>query len=131
MRAAYYGSGPLTGAGQTIGIFSFDGYLASDVQLYYSKTGMSSNVPIKNVLVGGFSGACTAIKLAQRILPVMTVKQVLDDSVNAIGMAPGIKQILFYEGSSNTEILNQMATDNVAKVLQLLLRGWNPADAAE
>ncbi len=27
MRAAYYGSGPLTGAGQTIGILSFDGYL--------------------------------------------------------------------------------------------------------
>ncbi len=59
MRAAYYGNGPLTGAGQSIGIFSFDGYLASDVQLYYSKTGMSSTVPITNVLVGGFSGACT------------------------------------------------------------------------
>ena len=49
MRAAYYGSGPLTGAGQSIGIFSFDGYLASDVQLYYSMTGMSSAVPIVNV----------------------------------------------------------------------------------
>jgi subtilase family serine protease len=51
------------------------------------------------------------------------------DIVNAIGMAPGIKQILFYEGSSNTEILNQMATDNVAKVLSSSW-GWNPADAA-
>ena len=49
--------------------------------------------------------------------------------MNAIGMAPGIKQILFYEGSSNTEILNQMATDNVAKVLSSSW-GWNPADAA-
>src|SRR6202021_1208262 len=56
--AAYYGNGPLTGAGQTIGIFSFDGYLLSDVQLYYSKTGMSSNVPIENVLVAGFGGGC-------------------------------------------------------------------------
>src|SRR6202042_1184215 len=60
MRAAYYGKGPLTGAGQTIGILSFDGYLARDVQLYYSQTGMSTNVPIKNVLVAGFNGACTA-----------------------------------------------------------------------
>ena len=42
MRAAYYGKGPLTGAGQTIGILSFDGYLASDVRLYFSKTGMAS-----------------------------------------------------------------------------------------
>src|SRR6202789_2287316 len=127
MRAAYYGNGPLTGAGQTIGIFSFDGYLASDVQLYYSKTGMSSNVPIKNVLVDGFSGACTAVSS-----PTSSAcddgEQVLD-IVNAIGMAPGIKQILFYEGSSNTEILNQMAVDNVAKVLSSSW-AWNPADAA-
>jgi xanthomonalisin len=127
MRAAYYGKGPLNGAGQTIGIFSFDGYLASDVQLYYSKTGMSSTVPIKNVLVGGFSGACTTVSSP----PSSTCddgEQVLD-IVNSIGMAPGIKQILFYEGSSDTEILNQMATDNVAKVLSSSW-GWNPADAA-
>jgi subtilase family serine protease len=127
MRAAYYGNGPLTGAGQTIGIFSFDGYLASDVQLYYSKTGMSSNVPIKNVLVGGFNGACTAVS-SPTSSSCDDGEQVLD-IVNAIGMAPGIKQILFYEGSSNTEILNQMATDNVAKVLSSSW-GWNPADAA-
>jgi subtilase family serine protease len=127
MRAAYYGTGPLTGSGQSIGIFSFDGYLASDVQLYYSKTGMSSSVPIRNVLVGGFSGACTAVSS-----PTSSTcddgEQVLD-IVNAIGMAPGITQILFYEGSSNTEILNQMATDNLAKVLSSSW-GWNPADAA-
>ncbi len=127
MRAAYYGNGPLTGAGQTIGIFSFDGYLASDLQLYYSKTGMSSNVPIKNVLVGGFNGACTGVN-SPTSSSCDDGEQVLD-IVNAIGMAPGIKQILFYEGSSNTEILNQMATDNVAKVLSSSW-GWNPADAA-
>jgi subtilase family serine protease len=127
MRAAYYGNGPLTGAGQTIGIFSFDGYLASDLQLYFSKTGMTSNVPIKNVLVGGFSGACTAVT-SPSSSSCDDGEQVLD-IVNAIGMAPGIKQILFYEGSSNTEILNQMATDNVAKVLSSSW-GWNPADAA-
>ena len=127
MRAAYYGNGPLTGAGQTIGIFSFDGYLASDVQLYYSKTGMASNVPIKNVLVGGFNGACTSVS-SPTSSSCDDGEQVLD-IVNAIGMAPGIQQILFYEGSSNTEILNQMATDNIAKVLSSSW-GWNPADAA-
>jgi subtilase family serine protease len=127
MRAAYYGNGPLTGAGQSIGILSFDGYLASDVQLYYSKTGMTSTVPIKNVLVGGFSGACTAVGSITSST-CDDGEQVLD-IVNAIGMAPGIKQILFYEGSSDTEILNQMASDNVAKVLSSSW-GWNPADAA-
>jgi subtilase family serine protease len=127
MRAAYYGIGPLTGAGQSIGIFSFDGYLTSDLQLYYSMTGMSSTVPIKNVLVGGFSGACTTVTS-----PTNSTcddgEQILD-IVNAIGMAPGITQILFYEGSRNTEILNRMATDNVAKVLSASW-GWDPMDAA-
>ena len=127
MRAAYYGKGPLTGAGQTIGILSFDGYLASDVQLYYSQTGMSSNVPVKNVLVAGFNGACTAAG-STTSSTCDDGEQVLD-IVNAIGMAPGIQQILFYEGSSDTQILNQMATDNVAKVLSSSW-GWNPADAA-
>jgi subtilase family serine protease len=127
MRAAYYGKGPLTGKGQSIGILSFDGYLAGDVQLYYSKTGMVSTVPIKNVLVGGFSGACTAVG-STTSSTCDDGEQVLD-IVNAIGMAPGIKQILFYEGSKDTEILNQMATDNVAKVLSSSW-GWNPADAA-
>jgi subtilase family serine protease len=126
MRAAYYGAGPLTGAGQTIGIFSFDGYLPSDVALYYSTTGMSSTVPITNVLVGGFSGACTTVTSP----PSSTCddgEQVLD-IVNAIGMAPEIAQILFYEGSRATEILNRMATDNVAKVLSSSW-GWSPEGA--
>ena len=126
IRAAYYGNGPLTGAGQTIGILSFDGYLASDVQLYYSKTGMASKVPIKNVLVGGFSGACTAAD-GSGSSTCDDGEQVLD-IVNAIGMAPGITQILFYEGSKDTLILNQMATDNIAKVLSSSW-GWNPGDA--
>jgi xanthomonalisin len=127
MRAAYYGKGPLTGAGQTIGILSFDGYLAKDLQLYYSKTGMVSKVPVKTVLVGGFSGACTTVG-SNASSPCDDGEQILD-IVNAIGMAPGIKQILFYEGSNDTEILNQMATDNSAQVLSSSW-GWNPADAA-
>jgi len=126
IRAAYYGKGPLTGAGQVIGILSFDGYLERDLQLYYSKTRMTARVPIKNVLVNGFSGACTT--------PGSTTTTDCDDGeqildiVNVVGMAPGLKQILFYEGSSDTLILNQMALDNTAKVLSSSW-GWNPADA--
>ncbi len=126
MRAAYYGGGSLTGAGQSIGIFSFDGYLDSDVQLYYSMTGMSSTVPIKNVLVDGFSGACTTVS-SPTSSNCDDGEQVLD-IVNAIGMAPGITQILFYEGSHSSEILNQMATDNVAKVLSSSW-GWTSEHA--
>ena len=66
---------------------------------------MSATVPINNVLVGGFSGACTSVT-SPPSAACDDGEQVLD-IVNAIGMAPGIQQILFYEGSSNTEILNQ------------------------
>src|SRR5579863_3119233 len=115
MRAAYYGNGALTGAGQSIGIFSFEGYNLSDVTLFYQLTGMTSSVPINNVLVNGFSGACNGCDDGEQVL----------DIVNSIGMAPGITQILFYEGSSATAILNKMATDNQAKVLSC---SWYGAD---
>ena len=127
MRAAYYGKGPLTGAGQTIGILSFDGYLAADVRLYFAKTGVKAKVPIRNVLVNGFSGDCTTAG-STTTSACDDGEQVLD-IVNAIGMAPGIEQILFYEGSSDTQILNRMATDNIAKIISSSW-GWNPADAA-
>src|SRR3569833_493245 len=127
MRAAYYGKGPLTGAGQTIGILSFDGYLPSDVKLFFAKTHMVSLVPFLFVLVFGFCGACTT----QGSTANSTCddgEQVLD-IVNAIGMALGIKEVLIYEGASDTQILNQMAADNTAKVLSSSW-GWNPSDAA-
>ena len=103
MRAAYYGSGPLTGAGQTVGIFSYDGYLASDLTLYDSKTGMSSAVPVRNVLVNGYNGACFGFTSSGQEDPSTCDdgEQILD-IVQVQGMAPGLTQILFYEGSSST-----------------------------
>lgn len=115
MRAAYYGSGSLTGRGQTVGVFSYNGYKTSDLSLYYSKTGMANSVPVKNVLVNGYSGACDSGD-GSGTSTCDDGEQILD-IVNVIGMAPGLTQVLFYEGDSATDILNQMATDNVAKVI--------------
>lgn len=123
MRAAYYGSGSLTGTGQTVGIFSYDGYKTADLSLYYSKTGMASSVPVKNVLVNGYSGTCDAGD-GSGTSTCDDGEQVLD-IVNVIGMAPGLKQVLFYEGDSATDILNQMATDNTAKVIS---SSWGGGD---
>lgn len=119
MRAAYYGNGPLTGAGQSVGIFSFDGYKPADVQVFYDRTGMTSNVPINDVRVNGFSGLCgdggDGCDDGEQIL----------DIVNVIGMAPGITQILFYEGDSGPDILNEMATDDIAKEISC---SWGSGD---
>lgn len=110
MRKVYYGSGSLTGTGQTVGIFSFDGYKAADVTLFYTKTGMTSSVPIQNVLVNAYSGACSGGSKCD------DGEQILD-IVNVIGMAPGLSKVQFYEGTSATNILNKMVSDNTSKVI--------------
>ena len=127
MRAAYYGSGSLTGSGQCIGIFSFDGYLTNDISVYKSNTGMSFSTPVNNVLVGGFNGACTNPSTGKA--PCDDGEQILD-IVNAIGMAPGITQIRFYEGTDDTTILNSMATDSTKCMSLSSSWGWSPADAS-
>ena len=111
MRAAYYGNGPLTGAGQTVAIFSFDGYIPSDLPLYYSSTGTTLTVPVTNVLVAGFSGSCVLDT------PCDDGEQILDIAQVA-GMAPGLTGILFYESNGTANpILNQMVTDDKAAII--------------
>ena len=129
MRAAYYGNGSLTGAGQSVGVFSFDGYLASDLTLYYSSLNWHPTVPVNNVMVSGFNGACTSTTSTGAVSKTCDDGEQILDIVNVIGMAPGLTQVLFYEGTSDTEILNQMATDNKAKILSSSW-GWSPADAS-
>ena len=115
IRAAYYGSGSLTGSGQTAAIFSYDGYQTSDLSGYYSATGASDpGVPVNNVLVNGFNGACTNPSTGSS--SCSDGEQILDIA-NLAGMAPGLTQILFYEGTSAGDILNQMASDDKASVI--------------
>jgi subtilase family serine protease len=129
IRAAYYGSGTLTGTGQTVAIVSFDGYQSSDLSGYYSSTGAKNpKVPVKNVLVAGFNGACTGSSGAS----CSDGEQILDIA-NVAGMAPGLKQILFYEvgnpgeGTSANALLNKIATDNEASVISCSW-GWDTGD---
>lgn len=126
MRAAYYGTGSLTGSGQAVGIFSANGYLQSDVTLYYQTYNMSSSVPVNNVLVNGYNGACNP---GPNNSVCDDAEQVLD-IVNAIGMAPALSQIFFYEDNGagfDANIFDQMATDNAAKQLSCSWT-WQPAD---
>ena len=124
MRAAYYGSGPLTGAGQTVAVFSFDGYLRNDVSLFYSLLHITNpGTPVTDIPVNGYSGVCDAADGSQ-LTTCDDGEQVLD-IVNAIGMAPGISEVLFYEGQSGPDILNQIATDNLAKIISC---SWGSTD---
>jgi subtilase family serine protease len=107
MRAAYYGSGPLDGSGQTVGLFELEGYEVSDVQTYFSKLNQPLNVPINGVSVNGASLNCPASSCDDS-------EQVLDIEMS-ISMAPGLSQVLVYVGKSDVSIFAKMASDNIAK----------------
>ena len=107
-RAAYASGVTLDGTGQALGVFEMGGYNISDVQSYFGTINQPLNVPIVNVLLDGLSGACgTGCDDGEQAL----------DIEMAISMAPNLSALIVYEGSSPVDILNQMATDDIAKQL--------------
>jgi subtilase family serine protease len=121
MRAAYYGSGSLTGKGQTVGLFELAGYEFSDVQNFFHQVKEPLKVPVRGVSVNGARLTC----------PPKTCddsEQVLDIEM-AISMAPGLSEVLVYVGNSDVSIFNQMAVDNIAKQLSCSW-GWSDNESS-
>ena len=116
MRAAYYGGTALTGVGQTVGLLEFGGYNLSDVNLTFSNTHQSYSVPINNVLLDGLTGA-SGSEDAEQVL----------DIVQAIGMAPGLSQVRVYIGAWDADILNAIATEDLAQEVSISW-SWTPDD---
>ena len=104
-RAAYAPGVTLNGAGQSIGLFEMDGFYPSDVQANFQKAGLPP-VPIQTVLLNGFSGAPGGADI-----------EVTLDIMMAAYMAPGASSIIVYEGINWNDVLNRMATDNLASQL--------------
>jgi subtilase family serine protease len=107
-RKAYVPGTSLTGVNQTVGLLQFDGFYPQDITAYEALASLP-NVPIQTVLLDGVSGA-----------PSTNVNGVLEVSLDiemAISMAPGLAQIIVYEGTKGNDILNRMATDNIAAQL--------------
>jgi len=136
MRAAYYGDTALTGSGQIVGLVEFDGYNISDVTSTFDGTATSSangsdyilaytpvsggttyNVHVNNVLLDGTTRASVSGDDAEEVL----------DIVQAIGMAPGLSQVRVYIGSNDVDVLNSMASENIAKQLSISW-SWSPDD---
>jgi uncharacterized repeat protein (TIGR03803 family) len=109
-RAAYVPGYSRTGSGQIVGLLQFDGYNSNDIAYYESHAGLPS-VTLSTVLLDGFDG-----------IPMGSGGEVevsLDIEM-AISMAPGLSKVIVYEaGPAGNwhDILNRMATDNLAKQL--------------
>jgi subtilase family serine protease len=115
-RAAYAPGVSLTGSGQVVGLLEFDGFYAGDVQKNAAQAGLPQ-VPTQTVLLDGFNGTPGSANI-----------EVILDIMMASYMAPGLSKVMVYEGYTPNDILNRMATDNLAKQLSSSW-GYGPINA--
>jgi subtilase family serine protease len=116
LRAAYYGSGPLNGAGQSVGLFELAGYDITDINHYFNSIKQPRNVPIVGVSVNHASLACAP--------PCNDSEQSLDIE-QAISIAPGLSQLEVYVGKTNVSVFSAMASRDTSKTLSC---SWGWAD---
>lgn len=119
MRAAYYGAGPLTGAGQNFGLFEYISTDLNDLATYFKNVGQTNKVPVTLLSTDGTSTACTA--------PCDDTEPTID-MTQAIGMAPGLSSLVMYIGSTDTAIFGAMTTHNPLPTTISVSWVWTPAD---
>jgi kumamolisin len=121
MRAAYYGSGSLTGAGQHVGLFEFLGTNLADVTTYYTNVHQTNSVPINLISVDGSSTSCT--------YPACDDTEQTLDITQALGMAPGLASLdVYISTTSDTAIIAAMTTHNPLPTTIGCSWGWSPVD---
>lgn len=108
-RAAYYGSGPLTGSGQALALIEFGQWNMADVTAYFTSVGQINNVPVILELTGGTSGACPG---------ACNDGEESNDVIQILSMSPGAPVLIVYEDTSNNADINMFdayANDDLAK----------------
>ncbi|MGA7860165.1 MAG: S53 family peptidase, partial [Terracidiphilus sp.] len=122
MRAAYYGSGSLTGAGQNLCLLEYYGTDLADLTTYYENTvhtGYPSSVSV--ISTDGTSTSCVYKSGCD------DTEQTLD-MTQALGMAPGLSSMVMYVGSTDTAIISAMTTHSPLPTTIGCSWGWTPAD---
>ncbi len=124
MRAAYYGSGSLTGAGQNLGLFEYLGTNLTDLTTYYKNIGKTLPITPQLISTDGTSTACTYTRAGGYC---DDGEQNLD-MTQALGMAPGLASLQVYVGSTDTAIISAMTTHSPLPTTIGCSWGWTPAD---
>jgi len=125
MRAAYYGGTALTGAGQNLGLFEFQGTDLADLTTYFANAHQTNNVPITLLSTDGTSTSCVYSGRNR----CDDTEQTLDIT-QALGMAPGLASLVVYVGSTDTAIISAMTTHSPLPTTIGCSWGWTPADHA-
>src|SRR5271168_2828118 len=124
MRAAYYGGTALTGAGQNLGLFEYEGTDLADLTTYFKNVGQTNNVPVTLLSTDGTSTSCVDTRAGG---DCDDTEQTLD-MTQAIGMAPGLASLVVYVGSTDTAIISAMTTHSPLPTTIGCSWGWTPAD---
>ncbi|MFZ0747139.1 MAG: protease pro-enzyme activation domain-containing protein [Terracidiphilus sp.] len=124
MRAAYYGNGGLTGAGQNLGLLEYEGTDLADLTTYYKNVDQTNNVPITLLSTDGTSTSCVYSRAGG---DCDDTEQTLD-MTQALGMAPGLNSLVMYIGSTDTAIIGAMTTHSPLPTTIGCSWGWTPAD---
>jgi kumamolisin len=120
MRAAYYGGSALTGSGQNLGLFEYEGTDLADLTTYYRNVGQTNSVPVTLLSTDGTSTSCVS--------PSCDDTEQTLDMTQALGMAPGLASMVVYIGSTDTSIISSMTTHNPLPTTIGCSWGWTPAD---
>ncbi|MGA2241550.1 MAG: protease pro-enzyme activation domain-containing protein [Verrucomicrobiota bacterium] len=118
-RKAYAPDVKFTGAGQTIALVQFDGYLASDIIAYETMAGLP-NVTLQTIQFDEFDGQPTGN--GGEVEVSLDIEMV-------ISMAPGLSKVYVYEGNPDpnffnpNNVLNSIANDNAASQISCSW-GW-------
>ncbi len=108
-RAAYYGTGPLTGTGQALALSELGQWNMADVTAYFAAVNQSLNVPIITELLGGTDGSCPG---------ACNDGEEANDIIQIVSMAPGASVLIVYEDTSSNadvDIFDAYATENISK----------------
>jgi subtilase family serine protease len=129
MRAAYYGSGPLTGTGQNMALLELAGTNLSDLTAYYKNAKQTEPYTPTLLSTGGYATTCTG--------GCDDTEQTID-MTQEMGFAPGTKMLYMYvcgdafgAGTfSETACLSSMVSTAQAPLsLQISSSwSWKPAD---
>lgn len=112
-RAAYYGTGPLTGTGQATALIEFGQWNLADVQAYFTSVGQTTSVPIILELSGGTSASCPG---------ACDDGEEANDIIQILSMAPGASALIVYEdtsGNADVNMFDNYATDDIAKQISM------------
>jgi subtilase family serine protease len=126
MRAAYYGGTALTGSGQNIALFEYEGYDIADLNTYYSNVGQTRTATVTGISTDGTSLSCVDSRSGG---DCDDTEQILD-MTQALGMAPGITALYVYVGSTDSSIISSMTVTTDAPLSKQISCswGWTPAD---